>query len=63
MEPTSGLCGLGSIRRPMMAPRRFATVRAGLHIDSKESKHIFPVELMLQWYMRVRNVILGGEKG
>ena len=36
---------------------------AGLQLSLRISRHITPCELTLQWYIRVRNVTLGGLKG
>jgi len=46
-----------------MDKRTFEMVKAGDQLSFNISKQITPWLLILQWYMRVRNVTLGGLKG
>ena len=60
---TKGSSGLGSVRRLDMESRSLLMVRAGLQLSFRISRHMPPLELILQWQMRVLNFILGGLKG
>ena len=48
--------GFGSVSSEQMESRTLLMVRAGLHCSLRMSRQIWPLLLMLQWYILVRNV-------
>lgn len=55
--------GLGSVRSDETESKTLPTVRAGLHCSFRISRQMPPLLLMLQWYMRVRNITFRSTSG
>lgn len=59
---TKGSLGLGSVKRELIDNKTFEIVKAGDHWSLSISRQMAPALFILQWYIRVRNVICTKER-